>query len=44
MFEDGLKITWMGVSAIVVGIGLFLLLKYKVELWVIETVCRELVR
>lgn len=44
MFDEGPKLTWFGVSAIAAGIGLFLLIKYKIEPWVVETVCRELMR
>lgn len=44
MNEDGPKITWVGVGAIATGISLFYLVKYKINPWVIETVCRELVR
>lgn len=44
MFNDGPKLTWFGAVAIASGIGFFLLIEYKIAPWVIETVCRELLR
>jgi len=38
------RLTWFGISAIVAGVLLYLVLKYQVEPWVVETLCRELVR
>lgn len=38
------KLSWFGVTAIASGIALFLLFKFKIEPFVIETVCRELLR
>jgi hypothetical protein len=43
IFPHDLKITWFGISAIVVGIGIAYWLHNSVEPWVIETVCRELI-
>ena len=41
--EDKIRLSWFGVSAIVSGLICFYVLKYHIEPWVIETVCRELI-
>lgn len=38
------KLTWLGVTAFAFGILLALFLIYGVEPWVVETLCRELLR
>lgn len=40
MFEDGQKITWFGVTAILAGIIGAYLISHYVDFWAIETICR----
>jgi len=43
IFDNDLKITWFGISAIVTGVLLAYWLKINVEPWAVEVLCRELI-